>query len=199
MQTGTPWMIQRSRFVESANDWLSASMASATDPLLCAFVSLRLLTSDIPELLSPQNGDYGDNSHRTRPLVRAMKAQLEHWQLQWMTTATRGRCPGLNGTELCTDRELERCHPFLTTFYGTHTLLLLFSLPLQSSLSRRHTQIDMESLWISYSAALKMLQLVGDDSNRSCLYFAQDSVHVMIAYAAVFLIKVRAAELHEIV
>lgn len=55
----------------------------------------------------------------------------------------------------------------------------------------------MEALWISYSAALKMIQLVADDANRSCLYFAQDSVHVMIAYAAIFLIKVPEIKQHD--
>lgn len=49
----------------------------------------------------------------------------------------------------------------------------------------------MEALWITYNAAIRMLQLVADKSNTSSLYFAQDSVHVMVAYAAVFLIKVR--------
>ncbi|KAE9979458.1 hypothetical protein EG327_007023 [Venturia inaequalis] len=47
----------------------------------------------------------------------------------------------------------------------------------------------MEAFWISYNAAITMLELVADESNTSSLYFAQDSVHVMIAYAAVFLIK----------
>lgn len=51
--------------------------------------------------------------------------------------------------------------------------------------------MDMEALRISYNAAITMLELVADESNTSSLYFAQDSVHVMIAYAAVFLIKVR--------
>lgn len=49
----------------------------------------------------------------------------------------------------------------------------------------------MEALWISYNAAIRMLHLVAHESNTSSLYFAQDSVHVMVAYAAVFLIKAR--------
>ena len=46
----------------------------------------------------------------------------------------------------------------------------------------------MEALWVSYLSALKMLHLIRQ--HASCLYFAQDSVHVMTAYSAAFLIKV---------
>lgn len=46
----------------------------------------------------------------------------------------------------------------------------------------------MEALWVSYSSALEMLHLICRHS--SWLYFAQDSVHVMTAYSAAFLIKV---------
>ena len=49
----------------------------------------------------------------------------------------------------------------------------------------------MAPLWESYSNAIAMLKLVCHFSAR--LYFAQDSVHVMTAYSAAFLIKVRFA------
>ena len=52
------------------------------------------------------------------------------------------------------------------------------------------TSVDTEAIWNSYSSALDMLKLVSETSASQLLYFAQDSVHVMIAYAAVFLIKV---------
>lgn len=46
----------------------------------------------------------------------------------------------------------------------------------------------MAPLWESYSNAIEMLKLVCHFSTR--LYFAQDSIHVMTAYSAAFLIKV---------
>jgi hypothetical protein len=84
----------------------------------------------------------------------------------------------------------EACHPFLIRFYGTHLRLQLFSLPLQEILGQPDQDISyhMEALWVSYLSALKMLHLIRQYA--SCLYFAQDSVHVMTAYSAAFLIKV---------
>jgi hypothetical protein len=48
-----------------------------------------------------------------------------------------------------------------------------------------------QALWLSYSSALGMLQTVIDVLGPAqLLYYCQDSIHVMTAYAAVFLIKV---------
>ena len=86
--------------------------------------------------------------------------------------------------------ESESCHPFLIRFYGTHLRLQLYSLPLQDVLGSKNHDVayNLETLWASYSGAIKMLKLVSIFSSR--LYFAQDSVHVMTAYSAAFLIKV---------
>lgn len=48
--------------------------------------------------------------------------------------------------------------------------------------------MSLEILWVAYSSAIEMLQLLSRYSPR--LYFAQDSIHVMTAYSAAFLIKV---------
>lgn len=45
----------------------------------------------------------------------------------------------------------------------------------------------MKPFWISYESALSMLKLVTEFS--SLLYFAQDLIHVMTAYTAIFLMK----------
>lgn len=50
--------------------------------------------------------------------------------------------------------------------------------------------MDTDSFWITYSSALEMLQIVIDSSLAPHLSCFHDAVHVMIAYAAVFLIKV---------
>lgn len=46
------------------------------------------------------------------------------------------------------------------------------------------------AIWTSHACAIEMLSLVSKPNVSPLLYFAQDSVHVMIAYAAVFLVKV---------
>lgn len=83
-------MIQRSNFIESNGAWLSTPLASPGDSLLCAFVSLRLLTSDIPELLSSRSDSHRDDQYHIRPLIKAMRDQIERWQRQWTARACQG-------------------------------------------------------------------------------------------------------------
>lgn len=91
---------------------------------------------------------------------------------------------------LMTDTSTDSCHPFLIAFYGAHLRLQLFSLPLQAVLCRRDADIEynLEALWTTYSSAVEMLRLICRHPTHARL--AQDSVHVMTAYCAKFLIKV---------
>jgi hypothetical protein len=94
----------------------------------------------------------------------------------------------------------ERCHSFLVSFFGTHVLLVLYSFPLQASISSPigASLVDTEAFWMTYTSASEMLQLVSHHSLSSLLSFAHDSVHTMTAYAAVFLIKVSSNYLESI-
>ena len=103
----------------------------------------------------------------------------------------------LNGTNQCIDIFLDKRHEFLVLFYGHHTLLTLCSEALHDALNTRTSarEVDLQAIWCGYNAALDVLRLVADQSNAAFLYFVQDSVHVMIAYAAVLLVKVRSQQL----
>lgn len=50
--------------------------------------------------------------------------------------------------------------------------------------------IDKQSLMSSYSSAVKMLELLTQPNFSPLLYLVQDSIHIGIAYAAIFLVKV---------
>lgn len=52
---------------------------------------------------------------------------------------------------------------------------------------------DLDSLWRSYGSAIDMLKSVADQTTSSILLFMQDSLHVMIAHATIFLTKVSAS------
>lgn len=83
-------------------------------------------------------------------------------------------------------------YQFFVSFYATN-LRLLFSLyPLHAALSSGlpEEMMDKQSLLISYSSAIEMLQLLVQPAFSPHLYFVQDSIHIMIAYAAIFLVKV---------
>ncbi|KAK1968053.1 hypothetical protein LY78DRAFT_605462, partial [Colletotrichum sublineola] len=173
LQTGKPWMIERSEFIEAIEPWCRDAMATPGDRLLGALVTLRLLSSEVFKLLGPRSSRLGARQlHSLESLLAIIKGRVEEWESRWLQLADK-----------------DTCHPFLIRFYGTHLRLQLFSLPLQDILaqSEHNVSYHMESLWVSYSSALEMLHLIC--RHASWLYFAQDSIHVMTAYSAAFLIK----------
>ncbi|GJC90794.1 protein priB [Colletotrichum liriopes] len=178
LQTGKPWMIERSEFIESIEAWCRDAMATPGDRLLGALVTLRLLSSEVFRLLGPRSSRVRARQlHSLESLLAIIKGRIEEWESRWLRIADKG------------NKYRNTCHPFLIQFYGTHLRLQLFSLPLQDILaqSNQNMSYHMEALWVSYSSALEMLHLICRHS--SWLYFAQDSVHVMTAYSAAFLIK----------
>jgi hypothetical protein len=175
-------MIERSNYIESASSWYEDPLAVTNDRLLCAFVSLRLITSSHFETMTSQNVRHQrQKALQFRSLLRILDKEIEDWQTRW--------------TEVVVG-DGEGCHAFLISFYGSYARLLLFTSPLHASLQLQDivTSVDTEAIWNSCSSALDMLKLVSGTSTSQLLYFAQDSVHVMIAYATVFLIKVFAVQ-----
>ncbi|KAI6778307.1 Protein priB [Emericellopsis cladophorae] len=174
LQTGKPWMIERSDFTESVEAWCRDPLAAPGDSLLGAFVVLRLLTSEVFKLLGdrPSKGGSG-RLYPLESLLAVIKGRIEEWEAKWIEAASQ-----------------ESCHRFLIHFYGAHLRLQLFSLPLQEVLSRKEQDLflNFEAFWTSYSSALEMLRLLCRFS--SCVHLAQDSVHVMTAYCVTFLIKI---------
>ena len=173
-------MIERSTFLESASKWHQHALEVTNDRLLSAFVSLRLITSTHFEMMTTQYVQHQRQEPAPfRSLLRLLDRQIVDWQSRWTTTvAARG----------------EDCHAFLIPFYGSYARLLLFTAPLRASMRLRDivTSVDTEAIWNSCSSALDMLRFASEPSASQLVYFAQDSVHVMIAYATVFLIKVSA-------
>jgi hypothetical protein len=178
LQTGKPWMIERSSYLESVNNWYLHPLEISNDRLLCAFVSLRLITSSHFEMMTAQYAQHQrQEPSQFRSLLRVLDRKITNWQRRW--------------TQIVSDRG-EDCHAFLIPFYGSYARLLLFTSSLRASIRLKdiETSVDTEAIWNSYSSALDMLKLVSEPASAQLVYFAQDSVHVMIAYATIFLIKV---------
>ncbi|KAL3485208.1 fungal-specific transcription factor domain-containing protein [Aspergillus germanicus] len=173
LQTGKPWMIERNELIDSAEAWWQDSISSPNDQLLCSFVALRLITADTFDILSPSKAPIAQMER----LLNILNNRIDAWQTRWLT-----RVSSSTGNP---------CHAFLIKFYGNHARLQLFSLPLHETRVQTFEQVpatDIKPFWLSFQNALAMLQLVSESS--SLLYLAQDSVHVMVAYAAIFLIKI---------
>jgi hypothetical protein len=185
LQTAKPWMIERSDFTESIEAWCREPLAVPTDILLGAFVTLRLLTSEVFKLLGGDNlarNGAGGGSSQFYPLCSffaIIKGRIAEWESKW------------------TQRAEQDCHQFLIRFYAAHLRLQMFSLPLHEVLGGRNkdnpeqqqqdVSSNLEALWTSYSSAIAMLHLLSRYS--SLIHLVQDSVHVMTAYSASFLLK----------
>ncbi|EAU37376.1 predicted protein [Aspergillus terreus NIH2624] len=169
LQTGKPWMIERTEFIESVETWGKDPLASANDNLLCTFVALRLLTAETFDLLPSQKKH--STAHQGR-FFSVLKVRIEALEAKWLGVVGAGTC-----------------HAFLIRLYCAHLHLQLFSIPLQETgIPRADGVRDMTPFWVSYENAATMLALVTEYA--PFLYLVQDSIHVMTAYAAVFLVKV---------
>ncbi|KAF5253125.1 hypothetical protein FANTH_1956 [Fusarium anthophilum] len=176
LQTGRPWMIECSEFIESIEDWCNDTLTIENDQLLGAFTTLRLVTSSAFPLLVTKSRQRSLSHSESAPLVSLLDGRIERWEKKW--------------TEKITAQTEQSCHEFLIRFYGTHLRLQLHTLPLHGILVSDKSNINhhIDTVWVAYSSALNMLQLISRFSEHVC--FAQDSIHVMTAYSAAFLVKI---------
>lgn len=192
---GKPYMIDQNDFISTAQNWYKQPYAVfGADALLSAFVTLRIISSEILELVSPDRSSR--HIHQGDSLMKLLNANITRWEEHWLPISEDGKLSSTCYLSFVTNRTAERvdrCQAFLIQFYGTHLRLLLNSYALQQSLngSKNGTPISKQAVWTCYSSAIDMLKQISDKFGPlKKLYFAQDSVHVMTAYAAVFLIKV---------
>jgi hypothetical protein len=81
LQTGKPWMIERNGFIESIEAWCK----DTNDRLLGAFVTLRLLSSEVFKLLGPKPTKVpGTPLHGLESLLAIINARIEEWEHRWI-------------------------------------------------------------------------------------------------------------------
>lgn len=99
LQTGKPWMIEQCDFIESIEAWCNDPLATQGDRLLGAFVTLRLLSSEVFKVLGPSS-TCTDNSevHSLDSFLTIIKSQIDKWGLKWTRSVSRStyfpRSPG---------------------------------------------------------------------------------------------------------
>ncbi|EEP81413.1 predicted protein [Uncinocarpus reesii 1704] len=177
LQLGRPSMIHMDSLIRNAENWHHHMFAvPGIDEVMVAFVQLRILGFDLldvfwlhPVATTPQAID------KDEFILKTFNCDLDRWEAKWYKTLDEA------------NRSV--CHRFLVRFYGHHLRLLIHSFRLQLSILSGN--VSKQSLWICYSSALEMLRLVVNRlGTTSHLYYCQDSVHVMVAYAAVVIIKI---------
>jgi hypothetical protein len=192
---GKPCMIEQNNFITTSHDWYKEPFAVfGADVLLCAFVSLRIISSEILESMSPYRARQVPQSGT---LMRMLNANITRWEEKWLPVSEDGKfCiwkQKFGDWRSRNTEQVDRCQAFLIRFYGSHLRLLLNSFSLQDYLntSSSGTSTSKLAVWTCYHSAIDMLQQISDRFGPlKLLYFAQDSVHMMTAYAASLLIKV---------
>lgn len=195
LQLGKPWMIDQTEFILNADSWCSGDYAvPGGDLVLSSFVSLRRTSAETLQLASPSKtvfaGLHGEM------LSKILNSGITTWEATWLPRFDHGRsqvstvCIKISKSPV---DDVAPCHRFLVNFYGLHLRLLLNSYSLQTSLANatKPSSISKSALWLCSSSAIGMLEQISDKFGPfKQLYFVQDSIHVMVAYAAIFLIKV---------
>ncbi|OAT10031.1 hypothetical protein BDBG_05713 [Blastomyces gilchristii SLH14081] len=177
LQLGKPWMIQMDPLIRSAEHWHQHVYAvPGCDQIMSAFVQLRILGSEILELfwIDPV-ATTAQSIIKIEVILKLFNGDLDRWEAKWY--------------QIVEEVSTNVAHRFIVRFYGTHLRLLLHSFRLQLSILSGN--ISKQALWVCYTSALDMLRLVVDRlgvTSHSC--FCQDSVHVMVAYAAVVMSKI---------
>ncbi|KAI9729305.1 MAG: hypothetical protein M1834_006976 [Cirrosporium novae-zelandiae] len=174
LQLGKPWMLHVDDFIRGTETWYACRYAVMNnDAILSAFVELRKIGPDILELIS---SDLSYGHHQSYEIMlNLFNTDLDKWEERWYEAS--------KGSD-------DHIYIFLIRFYGVHFRLFLNSFRLQLSLFWIPS-ISKQALRSCFSSASQMIDLAIEHLVPSqLLYFAQDSVHVMMAYAAVFLMKV---------
>lgn len=175
LQIGKQWMLHIDDLTRRVDTWYQHELAIPNgDAILAAFVQLRVLSSDLLDVLEIDVSS--GNQQQQEMLLHLFDTDLDKWEKRW--------------NDVFEKTSLGPCHMFLYRFYGFHTRLYINSLRLQIMLFYSTTGAK-QALWLAYSSALGMLQAIVDILGPAqLLYYAQDSIHAMTAYAAVFLIKI---------
>ncbi|KAI2017724.1 hypothetical protein LOZ48_006834, partial [Ophidiomyces ophidiicola] len=176
LQLGRPSMIHMDFLIRNVATWHQHDYAiPGIDEVMVAFVQLRVLGFDLLDLFwlhpvatTPQALD------KDEFILKTFNTELDSWQAKWY--------------RILDTADYSASHQFLIRFYGHHLRLLIHSFRLQ--LSTLNGNVSNQALWICYSNALEMFRLVVQRLGATNhLYYCQDSVHVMVAYAAVVTIK----------
>ncbi|PGH00113.1 hypothetical protein AJ79_08296 [Helicocarpus griseus UAMH5409] len=177
LQLGKPWMIHMNPLIRNSDSWHQHIYAvPGCDQIMSAFVQLRILGSDILDLfwIDPV-ATTAQSITKNEVILKLFNGDLDRWEAKWY--------------KIVEDASVSVAHRFIIRFYGTHLRLLLHSFRLQLSILSGN--ISKQALWVCYTSSLDMLRLVVDrlgiTVHSSC---CQDSVHVMVAYAAVLMIKI---------
>jgi len=194
MQTGRQWMLPEDDLVRHSANWHEegGSPFRPEDVIVAAFVQLRRIAAETTDVFYLHKGIPG-TAHtdvNKEVLLRNCNGKLTQWMDTWQQEMRRA-----NG---------ESFHMSFLSFFRLHVRLFLNSFGIQAAMSpSSRTTPSVQALSACYTSAKENLHIVSHDfASMSMLRYGQDSITVMTAYSAVFLLKLlrsskTLAELHE--
>ncbi|KIJ27832.1 hypothetical protein M422DRAFT_190562 [Sphaerobolus stellatus SS14] len=182
MQTGRQWMLPEDDLIRNADSWYKGSEHLPVDIVVSAQVSLRRTAAEVTDLFYLHKGGKAPADVNYDVLLRSANHRLQQWADTWHEVLRGGPSQAF--------------HHSLLKFFKLHVRLFLNSIGLLSHLTGlgpgQYISPRLPALTICYSSAVETLKLVAEEINRlEMLRYGQDSITVMTAYSAVFLLKVR--------
>ncbi|KAG2020613.1 priB protein [Coprinopsis cinerea AmutBmut pab1-1] len=176
-QTGRHWMLPEGDLVKHSTSWHTGSpngVVRPEDVIIAAFVQLRLIAAETTDIFSTGKGNT-DISYEV--VLRNCNAKLTHWDETWRAEMNKAKGEGF--------------HLSFLTFFRLYVRLFLNSFGIQASLiPGSRTPPSLQALTTCYTSALDSLRILSEDLVKmSMLCYGQDSILVMGAYSAVFLLK----------
>ncbi|KAJ7098180.1 fungal-specific transcription factor domain-containing protein [Mycena belliarum] len=180
-QTGRNWMLPEDDLVRHALTWHEEGglPLRPEDVIVSAFVQLRRISSETTDMFytkgGPSNGNHNDVNYEV--VLRNCNGKLTQWMDTWQ--AEMQRAGG------------ESFHLSFLSLFRLHVRLFLNSFGIQDSMSpSSRASPSLQALSACCTSALDGLRIVSKDfPSMSMLRYGQDSITVMSAYSAVFLLK----------
>ncbi|KAH8102825.1 fungal-specific transcription factor domain-containing protein [Cristinia sonorae] len=187
-QTGRQWMLNEDELIRHSAHWheqggeVPPLERRPEDVILASFVQLRQIGSEIPIIFSARK--HSENKEHKNDasygeLLKQCNYKLNQWMEHWEAEMTKAGS--------------DRFHAAFIRLFWLYYCLFLNSFGLQEALTSAQpirSQPDMEILMMCFRSGMEHLQSVVDDfAEMSTLRYGQDTITVMNAYCAVFLLK----------
>ncbi|KAI0003317.1 fungal-specific transcription factor domain-containing protein [Russula compacta] len=184
MQTGRQWMLPEDDLVRHSANWHEegGTPLRPEDVIVAAFVQLRRIAAETTDVFYLHKGIPGaaHTDVNKEVLLRNCNGKLTQWMDTWHHEMRRA-----NG---------ETFHMSFLSFFRLHVRLFLNSFGIQAAI---RTTPSVQALSACYTSAKENMHIVSNDfASMSMLRYGQDSITVMTAYSAVFLLKVGLAILN---
>lgn len=181
-QTGRNWMLPEDEIIQHSSSWHEegGSTIRPEDVILAAFVQLRRIASETTDVFHTANRASRNGSHidvNYEVVLRNCNGKLTQWMDHWK-------------------REMQRAggssfHISFLSYFRLYVRLFLNSFGIQNSISSTsHANPSVQALSVCYTSAIDSLRIVSKDfASLNLLRYGQETIIIMSAYSAVFLLK----------